>query len=117
MHHKYPHDSTFTGDVTKHLCTKQRQTGKKRPHQKDTRKLNDACISRIYVDYYDDGHVTVTHITAHTNHQPGHHEDMYLPLPKSIKDEIAIKLSNGIPAERIMEGTQSLFKMQQRLTC
>ena len=30
---------------------------------------------------------------------------MYLPLPKSVKDEIAIKLSNGIPAERIMEGT------------
>ena len=81
---------------------------KKRPHQKDTRKLNDTCISRIYVDYYNDGHVTVTHITAHTNHQPGHHEDMYLPLPKSIKDEIAIKLSNGISAERIMEGTCQL---------
>ena len=41
---------------------------KKRPHQKDTRKLNDTCISRIYADYYNDGHVTVTHITAHTNH-------------------------------------------------
>ena len=77
---------------------------KKRPHQKDTRKLNDTCISRIYVNCYNDGHVTVTHVTAHTNHQPGHHEDMYLPLPKSIKDEIAIKLSNGIPAEKIMEG-------------
>ena len=107
----------LTGDVTKRIyyvccrdgnyrpCTKQRHTGQKRPHQKDTRKLNDTCISRIYADYYNDGHVTVTHITAHTNHQPGHHEDMYLPLPKSIKDEIAIKLSNGIPAERIMEGT------------
>ena len=71
-----------TGDVTKRVyyvccrdgnyrsCTKQNQTGKKRPHQKDTRKLNDTCISRIYVDYYIDGHVTVTHITAHTNHQP-----------------------------------------------
>ena len=106
-----------TGDVTKRVyyvccrdgnyrsCTKQNQTGKKHPHQKDTRKLNNICISRIYVDYYIDGHVTVTHITAYTNHQPGHHEDKYLPLPKSVKDEIAIKLSNGIPAERIMEGT------------
>ena len=77
---------------------------KKCPHQKDTRKLNNICISRIYVDYYIDGHLTVTHITAHTNHQPGHHEDKYLSLLKSVKDEIAIKLSNGIPAERIMEG-------------
>ena len=62
-------------------------------------------VSLEFVDYYIDGHVTVTHITAHTNHQPGHHEDKYLPLPKSVKDEMAIKLSNGIPAERIMEGT------------
>ena len=32
---------------------------------------------------------------------------MYLPLPKSIREEIAIKPSNGIPAERIMEGNQN----------
>ena len=77
---------------------------KKRPHQKDTRKINATCISRMYVDYYEEGHVTAVHVTGHTNHQPGPHEDMYLPLPKSIREEIAIKLSNGIPAERIMEG-------------
>ena len=47
-------------------------------------------------------------MTGHTNHQPGPHEDMYLPLPKSIREEIAIKLSSGIPAERIMEGNQNL---------
>jgi len=44
------------------------------------------------------------YVTAHTNHQPGPGEDAHLPLPKSIREEIAIKLSNGIPPERIMEG-------------
>ena len=46
MHHKYPHDNVFTGDVTKRLyyvccrdgnyrpCTKQRQTGKNVPIRK-----------------------------------------------------------------------------------
>ena len=29
---------------------------------------------------------------------------MYPPLPKSIREENAIKLSNGILTERIMEG-------------
>ncbi|XP_065920282.1 uncharacterized protein [Dysidea avara] len=85
-------------------CTKPRTTGKKRPHQKDSKKLNDTCISRIYADYYNDDHVTATHVTAHTNHTPGPHEDTYLPLPKNIKFAVAVKLSHGIPAERIMEG-------------
>ena len=56
------------------------------------------------VDYYGDGHVTVMYVTAHTNHQPGPREDAHLPLPKRIREEIASKLSNGIPPERIMEG-------------
>ena len=59
----------------------------------------------MYVDYYGDGHVTVLYITTHTSHQPGTCEDAYLPLPKSVHEEIAIKLSSGIPSERIMEGT------------
>lgn len=54
----------------------------------------------MYVDYYGDGRVT-----AHTNLQPGPCEDAHLPVPKSICEEIAIQLSNGIPPERMMEGT------------
>ena len=76
-------------------------------HQKDTRKINNTCISRMYVDFYEDSHVTVLHVMGHINYQPGPHEDMYLSLPKNIREEIAIKLSNGIPAERIMEGNQN----------
>ena len=58
----------------------QNNDAEKRPHQKETRKLNDTCIPRIYVDYYNDGHVTVTHITAHTNHQPGGYVAIYPSL-------------------------------------
>ena len=61
----------------------------------------------MYVNFYKDGHVSATHVMGHTNHQPGPHEDMYLPLPKSYSEEVVIKLSNGIPAERIMEGNQN----------
>ena len=65
----------------------------------------------MYVDSYGDGRVTVMYVTAHTNHQPGSCEDDYLPLPKSVHEEIAIKLSSGIPPERIMEGTvQAKFR-------
>jgi len=58
----------------------------------------------MYVDHYTDGHVTATHVTAHSNHKPGPHEKTYLPLPNSAKFAVAVKLSNGIPPERIMEG-------------
>lgn len=57
------------------------------------------------MDYYADGRVTVMYMIAHTNHQPGPCEDAHLPVPKSICEEIAIKLNSGIPPERIMEGT------------
>jgi len=83
-------------DGNYHPSTKPRLTGKQHPHQKDTRKINDTCISRMYIDYCQVGHVTVTHIMAHTNHTPGRDEDKYLPIPKSIK---------SVMEERIMDGT------------
>lgn len=63
--------------------------------KKDTRKIKDTCISRMHVGFYEDGHVTATHVMGHTNHHPELHENMYLPLAKSIREEIAIRLSNG----------------------
>lgn len=68
----------------------------------------------MYVDYFHDGHVTVTHVTAHTNHTPGLDEEKYLPIPKSIREDIAIKINNGIPTERILEGE---FHLQHNKTC
>ena len=68
--------------VAEMVTTNHAQNNEKRPHQKDTRKFNDTCISRIYVNHYSDGRVTVTHITAHTNYEPG---NMYLTLPNSTK--------------------------------
>ena len=44
------------------------------------------------MDQYEDGHVGVTYISAHT-HQLGPSELKHLPLPQSTKDEIAMKIS------------------------
>jgi len=59
------------------------------------------------VDYHNNGHITATHAIARKNHKPGPHEDTYLPLPKSVKFAVGVKLCNAIPAERIMERNYS----------
>ena len=58
----------------------------------------------MYVTEYLDGKVDIKYISAHSGHDLGTAELPYLPLPKGVKKEIAIKLSLGIPLERIMEG-------------
>ena len=81
-----------------------RQTSKVRPHQKTSRKLDACCISRMYVTEFTDGHIEVKYISAHTAHELGTSELPHLPLPKGVKEEVALKISMGIPSERIMEG-------------
>ena len=50
------------------------------------------------------------------NHVLGPSEDAYIPLPKSVREEIALKLSRGIPPDRIMEGKQDdLHNMNSKL--
>ena len=88
--------------------TKPRQTSKKRPLQKDSRKMDDTCISKMYVDEYLDGHVEVKYIPAHTGHELGSCEIKQLPLPESTKGAVAVKLSLGIPPARILDGKLSL---------
>lgn len=58
----------------------------------------------MYVDEYYDHHVEVKYITAHTNHQLGNVELPHLPLPKSVREDVALKVSKGISTERILEG-------------
>jgi hypothetical protein len=58
----------------------------------------------MYVTECEDGHVEVKYISAHTSHELGTPELPHLPLPKSVKEEIAMKISTGIPPERILEG-------------
>ena len=53
---------------------------------------------------YLDGTIEVKYISAHSNHDLGTMELPYLPLPKGVKEEIAVKINLGIPPERIMEG-------------
>ena len=82
-----------------------RKTKEKRCHQKETRKLNSTCISRIYVNVKDDGQISIEYISAHTGHDLGPQELKYLPLPSSTKQEVSMKISMGITAERILSST------------
>ena len=83
---------------------KKRQTAETRPHQKQSRKIGDVCISRMYVTELQSGAVQVMYVSAHSNHETGEKEDAFIPLPTSSKENIAMKISIGIPIERIMEG-------------
>ena len=83
----------------------QRKTEEVRPHQKESRKLNSTCISRMYVDEHGDGHVSVNYISVHT-HDLGPQELKHMPLPESTKEEVTMKISLGVPPERILEGDE-----------
>ena len=77
--------------------TKPRITSKKRFNQKDSRKTNNTCLSRMYVENFCDGHVEVEYIPAHTGHTLFHKSELQkLPLPASSKEEVAMKLSLGV---------------------
>lgn len=84
-----------------------RKTTEKRPHQKESRKLNSICISRMYVDKLKNDQVRVEYVSAHTGHDLGPQELKYLPLPESTKQEVTMKISMGIPPERILKGIAS----------
>ena len=58
----------------------------------------------MYVNNFHDGHVEVEYIPAHTNHTLGQDELKHLPLPISTKEEVAMKLSFGVPPTRILNG-------------
>ncbi len=58
----------------------------------------------MYVNEFRDGHVDVTYITAHTGHDLGNHELPFLPLPKSTKEVVSHKVSQGVPTARILDG-------------
>jgi len=58
----------------------------------------------MYVNEFKDGHVEVTYIKGHTGHELGVWELPHLSIPASIKETVAMKVSLGVPPERIMEG-------------
>ena len=58
----------------------------------------------MYVNHFNDGHVEVEYIPAHTGHTLDHSELKHLPLPASAKDNVATKLSLGVNHSRILDG-------------
>jgi len=78
---------------------KPRKSSKRRVYQKESRKINATCLSRMYVNNFEDGHVEVEYISTHTSHNLN---IKYLPLPTSTKEEVAMKLSLGVNPNRTM---------------
>ena len=64
----------------------------------------------MYVNHFNNGHVEVKYIPAHTGHAVTHSELKYLPLPGSNKEEIATKLSLGVNPSRILCAKQLVSK-------
>ena len=62
----------------------------------------------MYVDELRDGQISVKYVSAHTGHNLGPQELKHLPLPASTKQEVAMKISMGIPPERILQGNNSI---------
>ena len=58
----------------------------------------------MYVNEFEDGHVEVTYIRGYTGHELGICELPHRSIPASIRETVAMKISLGIPAERIMVG-------------
>ena len=83
---------------------RKRLTDEKRPTQKPSRKVNQHCLSRMYVHECRDGHVEVMYLTTHSGHELGSNQLPYLPLPISTKENVALKISQGIPPGRIIDG-------------
>ena len=62
-------------------------------------------VYHVYLrNEFGDHHVEVKYISAHHGHELGLCELSCLPLPPSVKESVAIKLSQGIPPERILDG-------------
>ena len=50
------------------------------------------------------GAVEVSYIATHTNHELGVNEPKHLQLSNTIKESMSIKLQEGLPIKRIMDG-------------
>ena len=70
-----------------------------------------ACVSRMTVTKLADGKIDVIFITAHTNHNPTVFEEKFLPLPQSVREEVADKLHSGIPKNKILKGIMNFSQV------
>ncbi len=64
----------------------------------------------MFTDEYEDGSIVVRYISAHTGHELGSQELKCLPLPASTKEQVALKVSIGIPSARILQGKREYKK-------
>ena len=58
----------------------------------------------MHVDQLENETFSVKYIPSHAGHDIGPTELSHLPLPNSVKEEIATKIKIGIWKERIVDG-------------
>jgi len=68
---------------------KPRKSSKRGVYQKESREINATSLLLMYMNKYEDGHVEVEYISAHSSHTLN---IKYLPLPTSTKEEVAMSL-------------------------
>ena len=66
----------------------------------------------MHINEFEDGHVEVTYIRGYTGHELGICDLPHLSIPASIRETVAMKISLGIPAERIMEDKKMCLPWQ-----
>ena len=62
----------------------------------------------MYVDEHMNGRVSVHYVSTHMGHELGPQELKYLLPPESTKEEVSVKISMGIPPERILKGNHTI---------
>ncbi|XP_053388439.1 uncharacterized protein LOC128551562 [Mercenaria mercenaria] len=71
-------------------------------NRKGSCKINRICPARMLVNERHDGTVKVKYIHTHT-HSISLKDTRHLRIPNSIRSQIALKLSLGVPSERILQ--------------
>ena len=80
------------------------EVARKKRVKRESRKIGGICISRLYPTQQHNGAVHVKYISLHSNHDLSLDQAKFLLLPKDIKNSTAIKLAQGIPNDRILDG-------------
>ena len=76
-------------------------------------KINDVCTCGLVVTYHE-SQVEVRLYPRHYNHEIDNNHKVYLPLPKSVIEEITNKFKNGVSIEVILRQTCIEFSNKTR---
>lgn len=79
-----------------------------------TRKIEEGfCLARLTAtENVHTGAVTVSYISTHTSHELNLSECKYLPLPRSVRQDVQEMLSKNIRMEKVLDGERIKGELQ-----